>query len=71
MCDYNVIYIYRGDKPNEGIYEDGKGGVVKVPVGSTDACLTPNHVDRGKLFVKQRFANHKVSIIYHNLYLNS
>jgi hypothetical protein len=52
--------ICMGDKPNEGIYEDGKGGFVTVAVGSTDASLTPHHVDRGKLFVKQRFGNHKI-----------
>jgi hypothetical protein len=29
----------------------------KVPFGSTDAALTKYHVDRGKLFVRERFKN--------------
>jgi hypothetical protein len=34
----------------------GKGGeTVTLPPGSTDAALTPYHVDRGKLFVEERF----------------
>jgi len=28
-----------------------------VPLGSTDAALTKYHVDRGKLFIRERFAN--------------
>jgi len=31
---------------------------VKLPPGSTDASLSPYHVDRGKLFVKERFGGH-------------
>ncbi len=36
------------------------GGLVTLPQGSTDAALTPYHVDRGKLFVEERFADHQV-----------
>jgi hypothetical protein len=33
---------------------------VTLPVGSTDASLTPYHVDRGKLFIQERFGGHKL-----------
>jgi hypothetical protein len=37
----------------------GKGGAtVTLPDGATDAALTPYHVDRGKLFVQERFGGH-------------
>jgi hypothetical protein len=32
--------------------------MVEMPIGASDAALTPYHVDRAKLFVNQRFANH-------------
>jgi hypothetical protein len=32
--------------------------MITLPAGATDASLTPYHVDRGKLFVRQRFAAH-------------
>lgn len=31
-----------------------------LPCGSTDASLTPFHVDRGKLFISERFGIHNV-----------
>ena len=34
--------------------------VVTLPPGATDAFLTPYHVDRGKLFVRERFAGHDI-----------
>lgn len=36
------------------------GTKVAIPGGSTDASLTPYHVDRGKLFVQERFGGHKL-----------
>lgn len=30
---------------------------VSLPHGATDAALTPHHVERGKIFVRERFAN--------------
>ena len=40
-----------------GAYATGVGGAtLTLPRGSTDAALTPYHVDRGKLFVHERFA---------------
>jgi len=39
----------------------GKGDeTITLAPGSTDAALTPYHVDRGKLFVRERFHHHKV-----------
>ena len=35
---------------------DTQGGSVQIPIGSTDAYLTPYHVERGKMFVRARFA---------------
>lgn len=38
-----------------------KGDTVSLPFGSTDAALTPYHVNRSKLFVMERFGNSLVS----------
>ena len=35
---------------------DTKGNTVRIPAGATDAFLTPHHVERGKMFVRTRFA---------------
>lgn len=51
--------VCRADKP--GLYASGTDKPpVTLPAGATDAALTPYHVDRGKLFVKERFAGHKL-----------
>jgi hypothetical protein len=43
---------------SNGDYVTGiNGGTVKLPFGSTDAALTPYHVNRSKLFVMERFGN--------------
>ncbi len=36
------------------------GGRVTLPPGATDAFLTPWHVDRGKMFVRERFGGHRL-----------
>jgi hypothetical protein len=42
-----------------GQFATGQGQpLVSLPAGATDAALTPYHVDRGKLFVQERFGNH-------------
>ena len=44
------------DKANE--YQiDEQGNTTQIARGATDASLTPYHVDRSKLFIKQRFAH--------------
>lgn len=41
------------------IYATGEGeGTTQLREGTTDASLTPYHVDRGKLFVQERFGDH-------------
>jgi hypothetical protein len=45
----------------KGYYVTGENlEMVKLPLGCTDASLTPYHVDRAKLFVAQRFGGHKL-----------
>jgi len=45
----------------DGYYATGKDGkLVPLPAGSTDAGLTPYHVDRAKLFIDERFGGHKL-----------
>jgi hypothetical protein len=46
----------RGDVCTTGV----DGGTVTVPPGATDAYLTPYHVDRGNLFIRERFGGHGV-----------
>jgi hypothetical protein len=61
LC-HDIGYV-RGVCPGDG---DGRcvvdldGGTVVLPVGATDAALTPYHVERGKLFVRARFGTHPV-----------
>jgi hypothetical protein len=47
--------ILKGDGEN-GYVTDAKGGRAKLPRGSSDAALTPYHVDRSKLFALDRLA---------------
>lgn len=51
--------VCRGD--NEQGYITGQGETrVTVPPGSTDAAMTPYHVDRGQRFVRDRFGKHPI-----------
>lgn len=63
--------VCRQDK--KGWYATGNGDeMVNLPLGCSDASLTPYHVDRAKLFIDQRFGGHKlidVKIIKHNIEL--
>ncbi|NEQ30375.1 MAG: metal-dependent phosphohydrolase [Leptolyngbya sp. SIO4C5] len=65
--------VCRDDRDREGIYATGKDGeVVQLEPGSSDASLTPYHVDRGKLFVEERFGNNSIidaEIIKYNIEL--
>lgn len=48
-------------KDGNGQYATGKGDeMISLPPGATDAALTPYHVDRGKLFVEERFRDSDV-----------
>lgn len=49
--------VCHGDR--DGVYATGIGNqTMTLPPGATDAALTPYHVDRGKLFVQERFGGH-------------
>jgi hypothetical protein len=51
----------RQDIAEKRLYATGLDDtMIELPFGSTDASLTPFHVDRGKLFIEERFANHKL-----------
>lgn len=53
--------VCRQDRISECIYATGQEGRTAVlPPGSTDASLTPYHVDRGKLFVEERFRGNRL-----------
>ena len=45
--------VCRGDTDTEFVIND-KGDRVKPPPGASDAFLTPHHVERGKIFVRER-----------------
>jgi hypothetical protein len=53
--------VCRKDRPTEELYATGVDGkMVILPPGATDASLTPYHVDRGKLFINERFGGHRL-----------
>jgi hypothetical protein len=54
--------VCRDDK--QGRYVTGKGEeTVELPEGATDASLTPYHIERGKLFVRERFAKNRHIVV--------
>jgi hypothetical protein len=60
LC-HDIGYV-RGICKNDrlGHYVTGNGTeTVELPDGSTDASLTPYHVERGKLFVRERFSKNQ------------
>jgi hypothetical protein len=51
--------VCRQDRKGE--YATGiNGEMISLERGSTDAALTPYHVDRGKLFIDERFGGHRL-----------
>ena len=53
--------VCRQDSKELGLYATGIDGKrVSLPSGATDASLTPYHVDRGKLFIQERFGGHRL-----------
>lgn len=53
--------VCRLDHPEKNLYATGIGDLMlTLASGATDAGLAPYHVDRGKLFVQERFAGHKL-----------
>jgi hypothetical protein len=53
--------VCRQDRKDEGLFAVGRdGAMVALAPGSSDASLSPYHVDRGKLFVEERFGSHAI-----------
>ncbi len=53
--------VCRQDRPNKGLYATGiDGQMVELAPGASDASLTPFHVDRGKLFIEERFGGNTI-----------
>jgi hypothetical protein len=51
--------ICQHDRSSQRMYATGLDDItIALPVGATDASLTPFHVDRAKLFVDENFGNH-------------
>lgn len=48
--------VCQGDRGGRYVIDE-EGETVTAPPGATDAFMTPYHVDRGKIFVRERFAN--------------
>ncbi|HEY9603112.1 MAG TPA: Npun_R2479 family HD domain-containing metalloprotein [Allocoleopsis sp.] len=50
--------VCQNDNPAQRMYVTGLDDLaIALPVGATDASLTPFHVDRAKLFVDENFSN--------------
>lgn len=48
--------VCRQDRLKENLFATGMGDeMIHLPPGASDASLTPYHVDRGKLFIEERF----------------
>lgn len=53
--------VCQPDDPLHFQYATGIGDTkIQLPPGASDASLAPYHVDRGKLFVQERFGGHKL-----------
>lgn len=53
--------VCREDRGDLRLYATGIDDTkVSLPRGATGASLTPYHVDRGKLFIEERFGGHKL-----------
>jgi hypothetical protein len=53
--------VCRQDRRDLSVFATGRDGqTVHLPPGSSDASLNPFHVDRGKLFIEERFGSHKL-----------
>lgn len=53
--------VCRGDDDRNHLYATGSNGnMVELSPGASDASLTPFHVDRGKLFIEERFGGNRI-----------
>ncbi|MGK7927424.1 MAG: Npun_R2479 family HD domain-containing metalloprotein [Spirulina sp.] len=64
LVSHDIGYVKgvcRQDNEKERLYATGKNGeMVHIDAGCSDASLTPYHVDRGKLFIDERFGGHRL-----------
>jgi hypothetical protein len=49
--------ICRGDTANHCVIDE-RGTMIELPRGASDAFLAPYHVERSKIFVRERFVRH-------------
>src|SRR5215211_7509460 len=56
MHDIGYVRGILNDDEADAFVADASGRKVTLPRGASDAALAPYHVDRSKLFVKERFA---------------
>ena len=65
--------VCRQDQADLRLYATGVGDQqIKLPLRATDASLNFYHVDRGKMFIEERFGGHKlidIELIKHNIEL--
>lgn len=65
--------VCRADSIPKNLFCTGNGTeMISLPLGSSDACLAPYHVGRGKIFISERFKDHsliKSDIICRNIEL--
>jgi len=54
--------VCRGDRDGHYVCNE-RGDLVPIPAGATDASLTPYHVTRSKLFVRERFGKNSLTHI--------
>ncbi len=53
--------VCRQDREEESLYATGQNEeMISLPLGASDASLTPYHVDRAKLFIDERFGGHRL-----------
>lgn len=64
LVSHDIGYVKgvcRQDNEKEQLYATGKNGeMVHISSAYSDASLTPYHVDRGKLFIDERFGGHQL-----------
>jgi len=60
LC-HDIGYVRGVCRDDKGeMCSTGRGELVRMPPGATDAFLTPYHVERGIQFIRERFAGHGV-----------
>lgn len=55
--DIGYLRMLLPDDSEESSIVDNKGTRIRPPAGASDAFMTPYHVERGQLFIQERFAH--------------